>query len=95
MTEQRKAAAKSAGKDPSSARKIVWKHNALRHSFCSYRLAVIKNAAQVALEAGNSPKMIFANNRQLVTEAEAEKWFGVGPPNQANNVLPLQIATNG
>jgi integrase len=32
-----------------------WKHNALRHSFCSYRLADVKSAAQVALEAGNSP----------------------------------------
>lgn len=28
---------------------VPWRHNALRHSFCSYRLADIKNAAQVAL----------------------------------------------
>ena len=91
---QRRQVVERTGKDPSSARKFVWKHNALRHSFCSYRLAVIKNAAQVALEAGNSPQMIFANYRQLVTETEAAKWFGVCPPKQAKNVIPLRSAAN-
>jgi integrase len=95
VNEQRKEAARAAGKDPSSARKFVWKHNALRHSFCSYRLAVIKNAAQVALEAGNSPQMIFANYRQLVTEAEAAKWFAVCPPKAAENIVPLGATANG
>jgi len=94
VNEQRTEAARAAGQDPSSAHKFVWKHNALRHSFCSYRLAVIKNAAQVALEAGNSPKMIFSNYRQLVTETEAAKWFGVCPPKPVENVVPLRIATN-
>jgi len=37
---------------------FAWKHNALRHSFISYRLAAVQNTAQVALEAGNSPQMI-------------------------------------
>jgi integrase len=59
--------------------KFVWKHNGLRHSFCSYRMASIKNAAQVALEAGNSAQMIFQHYRQLVTEAEARKWFAISP----------------
>jgi len=31
-----------------------WKHNALRHSFISYRVAAVKNIAEVSLEAGNS-----------------------------------------
>ena len=31
-----------------------WKPNALRHSYASYRLAEIKDAARVALEMGNS-----------------------------------------
>jgi hypothetical protein len=56
-----------------------WKHNALRHSFCSYRLAEVKNAAQVSLEAGNSPQMIFHHYRELVTEKEAGAWFGITP----------------
>jgi hypothetical protein len=41
--------------------KFTWKHNALRHSFISYRVAKIQNVAQVALEAGNSPRMVFSN----------------------------------
>ena len=38
---------------------LSWKANALRHSFISYRLAQTKDMAAVALEAGNSPTMIF------------------------------------
>jgi hypothetical protein len=33
--------------------------------------------AQVALAAGNSPKIIFLNYRELVRPAEAEKWFSI------------------
>jgi integrase len=72
-----------------------WRHNALRHSFCSYRLAVIKNAAQVALEAGNSPQMIFRHYRQVVTEAEAAKWFNIAPDMPVNVVSlprPQEVA---
>lgn len=58
-------------------RGLTWKQNALRHSFISYRMAVVKNAAQVALECGNSPDIIFRNYRELVTEAAAEDWFSI------------------
>lgn len=57
--------------------KIV--HNGLRHSFITYRMAVLKNAAEVALEAGNSPRMIFEHYRELATEGEAKEWFAVQP----------------
>lgn len=58
---------------------LQWKANALRHSFVSYRLAQVKSADQVALEAGNSPQMVFQNYRQIVTEAQATEWFSVLP----------------
>lgn len=58
---------------------VKWKHNALRHSFISYRVAKIKNVNEVAMEAGNSPDMIFKHYRELVTEKEADAWFGVTP----------------
>lgn len=61
------------------APQVEWKHNALRHSFCSYRLADVKSAAQVALEAGNSPQMIFEHYRELVTEKDAKNWFAITP----------------
>ncbi|HLH57340.1 MAG TPA: hypothetical protein VKY92_27420 [Verrucomicrobiae bacterium] len=70
--------------DPSNperllAPRVPWRHNALRHSFCSYRLADVKSAAQVALEAGNSPQMIFQHYRELVTERDAKAWFAITP----------------
>ncbi|MFZ0828831.1 MAG: site-specific integrase [Verrucomicrobiia bacterium] len=74
---------------------VPWKHNGLRHSFISYRLAVVKDVGQVSLEAGNSPQMVFKHYRQLVRESEAKEWFGIMPTKQAENVVPLQIAANG
>jgi integrase len=66
-----------------------WRVNALRHSFCSYRVADTKNVPQVALEAGNSPKMIFENYRQLVTEAAAKTWFSLTPETAAKNIIQM------
>jgi site-specific recombinase XerD len=54
-------------------------HNALRHSFCSYRLALTHDLARTALEAGNSPNILQKHYRELVTEAEAKAWFKVRP----------------
>ena len=66
-------------KDGGKTVSFDWKSNALRHSYASYRLAEIKDAARVALEMGNSPSMLFRNYRELVTEAAAKQWFGSGP----------------
>jgi integrase len=52
-----------------------WEDNGLRHSFISYRLAVLHNTARVALEAGNSPETIFEHYRELVTPNAAKAWF--------------------
>lgn len=64
-----RAAARRAG--------IPWPHNVLRHSFISYRIALVKSADQVALEAGNSPAIIFKHYRELVTEGRAREWFAI------------------
>jgi hypothetical protein len=56
-----------------------WKHNALRHSFISYRVAAVKNIAEVSLEAGNSPQMIFQHYREVVDAEAAEAWFEICP----------------
>jgi integrase len=58
---------------------FTWQDNGLRHSFISYRLAVLHDTARVALEAGNSPDVIFAHYRELVTPEVAKKWFDVKP----------------
>jgi integrase len=56
---------------------FAWKHNALRHSFISYRVAQTQNVNQVALEAGNSPQVIFRHYRELVRPTDATKWFAI------------------
>jgi len=58
---------------------FAWKHNALRHSFISYRVAETQDVAKVSLEAGNSPQMIFKHYRELVQPKEAKAWFGLMP----------------
>jgi site-specific recombinase XerD len=58
---------------------VPWKQNALRHSFCSYRLAVVKDASKVAFEAGNSAAMIHGNYKALVTEQAGKEWFAIKP----------------
>ncbi len=58
---------------------VPWKHNGLRHSFISYRVAQTQNIPQVSLEAGNSPKMVHRHYREMVTPDEAVDWFNVRP----------------
>lgn len=70
---------------------LEWKHNGLRHSFISYRLANLKNVHQVSLEAGNSPQMIFKHYRQLVSETQAAEWFGIVPPKDWKNIAPMLV----
>ncbi len=71
-----------------------WRKNALRHSFISYRLAAIKNAHQVAIEAGNSENIIFKNYRELVTEEEASQWFSIFPKKEQNIIHMLPSAVS-
>jgi hypothetical protein len=42
-------------------------------------VAQFQNVAQVALEAGNSPGIIFKHYRELVPEKEAKAWFDIRP----------------
>jgi hypothetical protein len=58
---------------------FTWAKNGLRHSFISYRLAILHDTARVALEAGNSPEVIFGHYRELVTPETAKEWFAVSP----------------
>jgi integrase len=71
--------------------KAKWRHNALRHSFISYRFAITKNENSVAAEAGNSPAMIFRHYRELVTETDAKAWFSVGPQ-ISEKIVPMVAA---
>ncbi len=69
--------------------KIEWKHNGLRHSFISYRVADIQNVPQVALEAGNSVQMIHRHYRELVTQEQAKQWFNILPKDLTKEELAM------
>jgi len=92
MNEGLKKKPVEVGHDPKNVRKFAWKRNALRHSFISYRLAVLKDVAAVALEAGNSPTMIFRNYRALVTENEGKTWFSIAPEHGSNIITLTQTS---
>lgn len=57
-----------------------WRQNALRHSFISYRVAETGDVARTALEAGNSPDIIFRHYREVVDGQSARDWFSIMPP---------------
>ena len=73
---------------------ISWKQNALRHSFISYRLAQIQDVNRVALEAGNSPQMIFRHYRELATPDQARTWFSIAPAT-SSKVIAISAARKG
>lgn len=58
---------------------IEWRRNALRHSFCSYRLSVTNDSAKTAMESGHSQHILFRHYRALVSREAAEEWFSIYP----------------
>ncbi len=53
--------------------------NAFRHSFISHRVAQTGNVAETALEAGNSPAIVFRHYRELVAKDDGTAWFNLTP----------------
>ena len=71
---------------------VPWKHNALRHSFISYRCAETQDIAKTSFEAGNSPKMIHRHYRELVTPEQAAEWFAITPANVFEQSVAAAVA---
>jgi integrase len=69
-----------------------WRQNALRHSFASYRLAQVQDAAKVSLEMGNSPEKLFRHYRELVTADAATQWFSVFPASRVAKENETSVA---
>ena len=75
----------------SESAEVPWKQNALRHSFCSYRMATLKDAPRVSYEAGNSVRIIQRHYDKVVTESQGKAWFSIMPKG-AGNVVPITEA---
>ena len=66
---------------------VDWKPNALRKSYISYRMAISRNAAEVAEQCGNSVSMVQVNYKGLVTEETAVRWFAITPQSRKFELL--------
>jgi integrase len=66
----------------------TWEGNELRHSFGSYRLALLGDAVVVAAQMGNSAAKVHAHYKSLVTKKAAERYFDVVPSREAT-VVPF------
>jgi len=81
-TEVRREAGFRSGAAKSEDDKALapWPHNALRHSFASYDLALRKDAAALALELGHTTTaIVFAHYRELVLPEDAERFWKLRP----------------
>jgi hypothetical protein len=59
-------------------KRVKWAKNGLRHSYGSYRCAVVKSAGQVSLEMGNSEYVVRSHYLDYVERKDATKWFQCG-----------------
>jgi integrase len=66
---------------------VKWKRNALRHSFGSYRMERTKNEGQVALEMGNSPKVVKDHYFEIVDEQAASEYWNIKPMPRADRKI--------
>ena len=57
-----------------------WRRNALRHSFCSYRVAITGDIPLVSIESGNSVQMIKRCYWDVKHFDEGLRWFGLTLP---------------
>jgi hypothetical protein len=61
--------------------------NALRHSFGSYRMELTKNEGQVALEMGNSPKVVKDHYFEIVDERAGREHRSIKPLPRRNRKI--------
>jgi hypothetical protein len=58
---------------------LMGKRNALLHSFGSYRMEMVKNAGQVALEMGNSAAIVMKHYFDIVESRAAKEYWNIRP----------------
>ena len=67
------------------------KDNANRHSFGSYRLAIVKSYDQVALEMGNSARKVREDYNDPKPESEGIAYFALRPPIEKSNIVQIAL----
>jgi hypothetical protein len=67
------------------------KQDILRHSYGTHRMAVLRNAHQVAEEMGNSVAIVRGHYDAVLEPSKAALWWQVGPDKQ-ENVIRIKTA---
>ncbi|HXB59995.1 MAG TPA: tyrosine-type recombinase/integrase [Candidatus Acidoferrales bacterium] len=78
-TKQLLKTAEDTADEPKEIEAMEWKHNALRHTYISARVAESGDIPRVADEAGNSPQVIRTNYLKRIRPAMATEWFSIKP----------------
>jgi hypothetical protein len=71
--------AADTGNEKKEIEALEWKHNALRHTYISARVAESGDVPRVADEAGNSPQVIRTNYLKRMRPTAAAEWFAIAP----------------
>lgn len=70
-----------------------WPSNALRHSFASYHLGRFDDAPKLALQLGHvGQDIIFRHYRELVTPADARRYWKIEPTSKKGKIVPFAKA---
>jgi hypothetical protein len=69
------------------AARVTYKRNALRHSFGSYRMEILKNAGHVALEMGNSAAIVMRYYFDIVEASAAKAYWDIRPLPRADRKI--------
>ena len=75
-------------------RSTGWPDDALRHSYGSYRNAIIRKLSQVAEEMGTSEEMLHNHYHNPKTSEEGEEWFTLDPSTSSDKFRFLQEKTS-
>ena len=73
---------------------ISWwrgKDDVLRHSFGTYRAAVLRNAHALAEEMGNSVQMVRTHYDPVVSPSVARHWWAI-VPEEPKNIVSIAAA---
>ena len=69
-----------------------WPNSAMRHSYCSYWLAMHKDINKLVLQSGHtSVDTMWRHYHRGTTEAEAKKFWAIMPPSAASNVVRMIV----
>jgi integrase len=70
-----------------------WIQQGARHSYCSYWLAKYKDANKLVLQSGHTDaNTMWTRYHQGVTEAQAEKFWSIVPPNADAKIIAFASA---